>query len=110
MLACDGLWDKVTHEEASLFVSKLLHYKTLEHATEFLMEEALGKRQKKIYLSLKSVLFRSKHKRQCDGDCSKLGLVSGAGRGRWTRESRQPQSRVCAVSAKDGTAAIGRGV
>ena len=27
VLACDGLWDKVTHEEASLFVSKLLHYK-----------------------------------------------------------------------------------
>ena len=42
MLACDGLWDKVTHEEASLFVSKLLHHKTLEHAAEFLLEEALG--------------------------------------------------------------------
>lgn len=42
VLACDGLWDRVTHEETSLFVSKLLHYKTLEHAAEFLLDEALG--------------------------------------------------------------------
>ena len=46
ILACDGLWDKLTHEEASLFVSKLLHYKTLDDACQFLMDEAMDRNTK----------------------------------------------------------------
>lgn len=46
VMACDGLWDKVTHEEACLYVSKLLHYKTLEEATKFLMDEAMDRNTK----------------------------------------------------------------
>jgi hypothetical protein len=46
VLACDGLWDKVTHDEACHFVAKMLHYKTLDEATEFLMEEALDRNTK----------------------------------------------------------------
>ncbi len=46
VIACDGLFDKVTHDEACQFVAKLLHYKTLEDATEFLLEEALDRNTK----------------------------------------------------------------
>ena len=46
IVACDGLWDKLTHAEACLYVSKLLHYKTLEDATHFLMDEAMDRNTK----------------------------------------------------------------
>lgn len=46
VLACDGLWDRVTHDEACLFVSKLLRYKTLQDAAEFLLDEAIDRNTK----------------------------------------------------------------
>lgn len=46
VLACDGLWDRVTHDECAKFVGKLLRLKSLEDATSFLVEEALDRNTK----------------------------------------------------------------